>query len=371
MNSYKVELAINNDTLSCEMTREELCFIALITQKDLKSDYLRLEQLKSIIESNSVNTLPGYNIEVFEESFEENTPTLTLKIAYTNEFIEFEETIEFREKGSQAPSNPILNLALNLQTSMLDLEEIQSTNLNLVLDLQTRLDKQEIKIKELEKKLNEDKLLFFSNSSSSSSPSPSLAETKTFFNQMFDWGPGSNPTHGPNPTNILLPASVALARIFYSGESNKIEFDFSPIVSSQSLTLTMNINETMGVNGVGSYNFWNATYTNDNGLVRLRNSDILRFDIKRLRIDSYLEKYNNPQPASGVITEFLNNYLTGRKNFVIDEIIINDNIYFYVLLKHSNYKKITVIQRYMSTNVYNHAIQTHCKINGIELNYIR
>jgi hypothetical protein len=66
--------------------------------------------------------------------------------------------------------------------------------------------------------------------------------------------------------------------------------------------------------------------------------------------------------------KFINDYLSNRQDFIVDEIEIHDNRLIDTLIKYSNYKKLLI--KY-DKNFNDNEIKTHCKSNNIEFDYIK
>lgn len=354
MNNYKVKLDLHVDTLVCELTRENITYASNITQADLKSGCVTLAQLKSIIQSNSTSILPGYNIEINEEyNSISSTHYLILKIEYSNEFIEFEEIFEFKQKGiKQVQDDEITELR------------------KLVIDLQTKLNKQDKLIQDIESRIEENKFLFVPN------------------------------------VSIAIPANVEVAKLFCNqiGGTTKdaIDFSFNSKISTSKYVNSLIFNASLyckkfnlqgcldGHHSIDTCDISNITnivncdyYKSSCSTIHFESKNILDFNIKKIIVETDL---NLPtRPSTGFVGYFLDFYLANKKNFVINEIVIDDNIYFPFLLKYSNYRKLLVKNK---KEYYEHKrgcgkiivskcnnsnfseIITHCQANGIEFNYI-
>ena len=105
-----IQICNNVDTLICELTYDGTTYISNITQNDLHSGCLRLQQLEKIIISNAKETKPNYSF-LIEQT--QNTITmkknLILSIKFSDDLIEFDETIIFREKVLSETINDEIN----------------------------------------------------------------------------------------------------------------------------------------------------------------------------------------------------------------------------------------------------------------------
>lgn len=96
LSDYNVSLNNHIDWLSIELCYDETLFKAKITQNDLKSGLVTLDKLANIIRINSKQTQPNYFLNLTSHYNQRtNLNTLVLNINYSNEFIDFQESIYF------------------------------------------------------------------------------------------------------------------------------------------------------------------------------------------------------------------------------------------------------------------------------------
>lgn len=97
------DISFNNltDKLVCVLDYNGIKWVSDISQQDLRSGMINLTKLMSMIKLNSLQTQPNYstNIELVENSRTSNT-FLVLTVGYSNELIEFEEKIYFRQSNT-------------------------------------------------------------------------------------------------------------------------------------------------------------------------------------------------------------------------------------------------------------------------------
>lgn len=96
---YEIKLNIQSDILICELKYQGQIFQSNISSSDLKSGFVSLNKLHNIIKSNQTKTLPDFIIFInYGLNERTNINNLILNIKYSSNYVEFEETIYFKEK---------------------------------------------------------------------------------------------------------------------------------------------------------------------------------------------------------------------------------------------------------------------------------
>lgn len=130
------DISFNNltDKLVCVLDYNGLKWVSNISQEDLRSGMINLNKLMNVIKLNSPKTQPNYliNIELVnnERTF---TTYLVLTIGYSNELIDFEEKIYFRQSNTTD-------------------DAVQSRQNQIILQQEKRIEMLEKKINDLENK---------------------------------------------------------------------------------------------------------------------------------------------------------------------------------------------------------------------------
>ena len=133
------------DSLECVLDYNGIIWKSKITQSDLNSGMINLLKLMNLIKMNIPDVKPGYAIKLeFVENQRTNTNYLVMNIGYSNELIEFEEKIYFRQAN-------IVDETLKNQ-QIIQSQIIQSQKIS---QQQKQIDDLTLVIRRLEQKINE------------------------------------------------------------------------------------------------------------------------------------------------------------------------------------------------------------------------
>jgi len=124
---YKISLNNLDDTLICVLDYNGIKWQSKITESELTSGMINLAKLTNIIQSNSQKILPNYRIGLgLIRNDRTCTELLVLKIIYSNEFMDFEEKIYFRQSNTtddaiQSKKNQIIQQQQKLINELVEI----------------------------------------------------------------------------------------------------------------------------------------------------------------------------------------------------------------------------------------------------------
>lgn len=140
LTDYKINFNNLTDSLECVLNHNGIIWKSKITQSDLNSGMISLSKLMNLVKMNIPEVKPDYVIKLeLVENQRTNTNYLVMNIGYSNELIEFEEKIYFRQ------ANTIEEAHRNQQI-------IQEQKIS---QQQKQIDDLVLIIKRLEQKINE------------------------------------------------------------------------------------------------------------------------------------------------------------------------------------------------------------------------
>jgi hypothetical protein len=109
-------------------------------------------------------------------------------------------------------------------------------------------------------------------------------------------------------------------------------------------------------------------FINDIEKAKIWCNHMVNFNIKNISIQFgglyYLKEYHSWSKSCEYSIIFLDTYLGNKKNFIIDEISIDDEKLVSTIIKYTNYKKLIVYKSILKFNYDD--IEAHCISNNIE-----
>jgi hypothetical protein len=359
LQSYNLKLNNNIDILICELEYESKIFYSEISTSDLKSGLVSLTKLSNIIKSNHRQTQPDFTIwlDLIPISNERtNTNNLVLNIIFSSEFIEFEEKIYFREKSillNNVEKNVKLEQLVKSQSE--DIKQLKNTILqmsNIIERLENRLDK-----------LVSEQYYIIPKNSNELNSIPKIVN-ELILKSICD----------PNNTmNFLFCAVFNYEYMFCKCDYQyKLPLNCDNFVDNFGRTFYHPRREKhIRFINCGGYEEDEITYNNRLKEFKLNMyyevlSVFLFFDIKKLTLKindeniSLLDKIKTSKA-------FINFYLGKKKDFVVEEIQIDNNQLVNTLIKYTNYNKLLI--KY-DKDFNDNLIKNHCVSNNIEFGYV-
>lgn len=331
------------DFLLYELDFNDVLYKAKITQTDLKSGFVDLKKLSNIIQLNSKQTLPNYSINLISTKNTSDQNILILQISYSNEFIEFDEQINFYPAVSIEETN------LDKYNDLIKLQE-------------KKIKQQEEKIISLEKRLGD------------------IEKNQFIVLQEIGIEPGfhyKNVSKNIDKLEIVVkrdlqteismpPERVRLCLSFKLFDEVSEFFSYDIPVKFKNVFL-IPIKDDICNHGhrrIDHILIRSSKQKTEQVLDRIDGEYLfLNFNsivIKCNHVNLHRELYK--------ISYFVDEYLSKKKDFVVGliETIYNSEM-VPILLKHTNYKKLLI--KY-DKEFNDEPIKTHCKKNNIIFGYI-
>ncbi len=310
LTSYKITTNITQNILECWLEYGSKVFYTEVYSSDLQTGLVSLSKLENIIKANSKQIQPYFTIWLDLILCEiSNSNNLVLNILFSNEFVEFEEKIYFKEKqillNELEPNSELeSNSKLEPNNKLEQIIKLQNEKIN-------QFENTIIKMNEIVEKLK-------------------TQVEKLESEQCYQMVGGLFNFSEYIPKNINV---VTLC-----------------IIDSATLRAEIEYRDKLGKKQVRCINF------SDKG------DELMFFNIKKIRIGCYQGfEYN-------FLDIFIDNYLRKKKDFIVEEIVIFSNIGDFVntLLKYTNYNKLVI--KYNERFNYD-TIKDHCTSNNIIFDY--
>ena len=296
------------DNLVCIIELNGIEYKAKISQSDLK--LVSVVKLQRIIKSNHKQIQQHYTINLTHQSNQiTNTNYLIMDICYSGD-IDFDEKIIFTQSSLEEETSS--------NKQLIKIEQLEKLTKSLQLKQTEQCNVIEL-LKEKINRLEQDQTIFFK-----------------YYND-YKHGPPCSEQKGE-----LLPKNIDNFNI----NMNKLNGDTYDTVCS----LYYNLFER-GAN-------LSFKYCSDN---------LLFFNFKNINFS-----YNGPYVYNNrTATHIIDEYLSKKNNFIVEQININTNIndiglLILTLLKYTNYKKLLIPY---NKGFDDRSIISHCKLNNIEFAY--
>jgi hypothetical protein len=376
LSDYDVKIVDKVDTIICELKRGDTVYFANVTQDDLKSGCVRLQQFKNIILSNAKESKPNFEITCEEITNVFNqTKQLHLTINYLTDLIEFKEVIHFNEKGLMMGQNDEINelklTVVKLEKQIIEQQkvidkigELERTVLNLTEKLSTQINDVKQTVTQIEPfivlKFSNEILPINVDKLEMDVVKEHGQQLVIFIKFYYD------------NTNMFCGKNVWFSFVF-DGSCSQCRscFHTYDVYGQKCTHAKLSVKKTNNHFGSFGSNEYSDRNNTQYGQELMDQNSLIKINVKKLII-----RYNQNTSDKGfVMSYFLNFYLSNKINFTIDEIniVATVNTIHYlrlcidILLRHNNYKKLLIN---FDRSFNDTTIKTHCESNNIEFGYI-
>lgn len=347
---YKIILNHNKcqNILICEISYNDYTFCSEISESDLESGLIDLSKLANIINLNSKQTQPNFNIWLDIYLSNTNEIYLVLNINFSNVFIDFEEKFYFKQKN--IISSKITNTNIELEKIVeknIELEKIVESQAQEILQLSNTIGNMGLIIEAIGNKF--DKIIDIININFNKIESEKCYSLKTYVNNI-------------DFVHCMIPKKINKMELTCNYLDDKFnDCKYKHFTASFNYDFMLKDEIFNYIIKDEEINKW-AKY-------------ILSFDIDIIKTDIYYSGYlgyncydENWFMRTTYSDVIFNTYLGGKKDFRVKEIIIDDIKLLKTLMKYTNYDKLTINCIDKFDNVL---IKSYCETNNIQLQFIK